>query len=176
MQRLAGPLASLKGRLQMQPSNENPKGEHEVFKPDKQNDPSFPTGRVGFCRPPQATRFRKGISGNPKGRPKGSLNVATAFVKALREKVVINEGGKRKTVTKLEAALKQLVNKAASGEMSALKQLVELARDAEAKQSTASASQASAFSNIDQEVIEGILTRFGVGDHSQKAHDDHESA
>jgi hypothetical protein len=83
---------------------------------DKPNELPTPIEQVSFCRPPQATRFKKGVSGNPKGRPKHSLNVATAFTKALSEKVVINEGGQRKTVTKLEAALKQLVNKAASGD------------------------------------------------------------
>lgn len=89
---------------------------------------------VGFRRPPEATRFKKGVSGNPRGRPKGSLNVATAFMKALREKVVINEHGQRKTVTKLEAALKQLVNKGASGDLRALAQLIALAKDAETQQ------------------------------------------
>jgi len=114
---------------------------------------------VGYCSTPQATRFKKGISGNPHGRPKGSLNLATLFTKTLREKVVINENGRRRVVTKLEAALKQLVNKAASGDMRALRQLLELARDAEAKHS-APGAQGPAFSELDQEVVEGILKRF----------------
>lgn len=117
------------------------------------------TTRVGFCRPPEATRFKKGVSGNPNGRPKGSLNVATAFTKALREKVVINEAGKRKTVTKLEAALKQLVNKGASGDLRALVQLLALAQDTEAKQSTLG-NQEPGTSQIDQDVIDGIMKRF----------------
>ncbi len=117
------------------------------------------TTRVGFRRPPEATRFKKGVSGNPRGRPKGSLNVATAFMKALREKVVINEHGQRKTVTKLEAALKQLVNKGASGDLRALAQLLALAQDAEAKQSTLGI-QEPGISELDQEVMDGILKRF----------------
>jgi hypothetical protein len=120
---------------------------------------SSTSNRVGFGSPPKGTRFKKGVSGNPKGRPKGSLNVATAFLKALRGKVVINEHGQRKTVTKLEAALKQLVNKAASGELRALRQLVELARDAEMKQNLP-AGQNPTLSEVDQEVISGILKRF----------------
>lgn len=40
-------------------------------------------------------------------RPKGSRNVATVFAKMLREKVVLNEHGQRKTITKLEAAVKR---------------------------------------------------------------------
>jgi hypothetical protein len=114
---------------------------------------------VGYGAPPEATRFKKGASGNPKGRPKGSLNVAVVFSKTLRERVVINEHGQRKTVTKLEAALKQLVNKGASGDLRALAQLVELARDAEAKQSTL-ASQEPVLSDLDRGVMDGILKRF----------------
>lgn len=122
--------------------------------------PDLPN-EVGYGKPPEATRFKKGVSGNPKGRPKGSLNVATVFIKTLREKVVINENGRRKTVTKLEAALKQLVNKAASGDIRALRQLLESARDAEAKQQT-SGAQNPGIGEFDQEVMDGILKRFAT--------------
>jgi Family of unknown function (DUF5681) len=118
-----------------------------------------PASEVGYGRPPEATRFRKGTSGNPKGRPRGSLNVATLFIKTLRERVVINENGQRKKVTKLEAALKQLVNKSATGDLRAMRQLVELAREAEAKQNT-SGTQSPPIGELDQEVIDGIVRRF----------------
>jgi hypothetical protein len=118
-----------------------------------------PTTRVGFRSPPEATRFKKGVSGNPRGRPKGSLNVATAFTKALREKVVINEHGKRKTVTKLEAAMKQVVNKGASGDLRAVVQVVALAQYAEGKQSAQNPKD-PVIAEVDQEVIDGIVKRF----------------
>ena len=86
---------------------------------------------AGYCNPPEHTRFKTGQSGNPRGRPKGTLNMATVLERTLREKVVINENGKRKTITKLEAALKQLTNKAASGELKALQLLAALVRSAE---------------------------------------------
>jgi hypothetical protein len=114
---------------------------------------------VGFCKPPKATRFKKGVSGNPAGRPRGRLNVATVFIKTLHEKVIVNERGRKKTVTKLEAALTQMVNKAASGDLRALHQLLELARDAEARQNTPG-SQTTALNELDREVIQGILKRF----------------
>ena len=114
---------------------------------------------LGYGMPPEATRFKKGVSGNPRGRPRGSLNVATVFTKTLRERVVINEHGRRKTVTKLEAALKQLINKAAPGDLRALRQLVELARDAEAKQNLPEA-QGPVLGDLDHEVMDGILKRF----------------
>jgi hypothetical protein len=71
---------------------------------------------VGFGKPPKHTRFRKGHSGNPKGRPRGSRNASTLLDEALKERVTISENGRRRKVTKLEAILKQLVNKAAGGD------------------------------------------------------------
>ena len=78
---------------------------------------------VGYKKPPADSRFEPGQSGNPQGRPKGTLNFATTLLKTLRERVVINENGRRKEITKLQAAVKQLVNKAASGALRALNQL-----------------------------------------------------
>jgi hypothetical protein len=127
---------------------------------EAEREPESESGQsVGYGNPPRSTRFKKGVSGNPKGRPKGSLNVATVFTKTLLEKVVINEHGQRKIVTKLEAALKQMVNKAASGDLRAFHQLVDLARDAEAKQS-ALGMQEPGTPDFDQEVMDGILKRF----------------
>jgi len=130
---------------------------------DKIVVPKKKTERIGYCSPPQATRFQKGVSGNPKGRPKGSVNVVTALTKALREKVVINENGRRRTVTKLEAALKQLVNKAAGGDLRALRHLTDLASDVEAKQSMAEV-QPDDLNDLDREVMQGIMQRFEMSE------------
>ena len=59
--------------------------------------------KTGYCNPPQHSRFKKGQSGNPKGRPKGRPNLATVLENTLREKVVVQENGRRKTITKFEA-------------------------------------------------------------------------
>ena len=115
--------------------------------------------QVGYRNPPEATRFRKGQSGNPKGRGKGSLNVATVFAQTLREKVVVKENGQRKTMTKLEAAIKQFVNKAASGDLRALQLLVSLSREAETRESQPQPNSL-ALSESDQKVMEGIMKRF----------------
>ncbi len=115
--------------------------------------------QVGYGNPPEATRFKKGQSGNPLGRRKGSLNVATVFAKTLREKVVVNENGRRKTMTKFEAAIKQFVNKAASGDLRALQLLVSLSREAETRERESQPSSL-ALSESDQKVMEGIIKRF----------------
>ena len=88
--------------------------------------------KVGYGKPPKEHRFKKGQSGNPKGRPKGALNIATVIDRVLREQVVITENGERKTISKLEASVKQVVNKAASGDLRAFQQVPSLARYAEA--------------------------------------------
>jgi hypothetical protein len=84
---------------------------------------------VGFCKPPERTRFRKGRSGNPAGRPKGALDLGTLLGKVLAEKVAVKDAsGRRRKISKLEAALTQLVNKAAGADLRAIRLLVDLDR------------------------------------------------
>jgi len=81
---------------------------------------------VGYGKPPLHSRFKPGQSPNPKGRPRGSKNIATLLERALTERVTITENGKRRSITKLEASFKQLVNRAASGDLLAMRQLYAL--------------------------------------------------
>jgi hypothetical protein len=71
---------------------------------------------IGFGKPPKNTQFRKGLSGNAKGRPRGSRNLATVMDEALGERIAITENGRRKTATKLQVIVKQIVNRAAQGD------------------------------------------------------------
>ena len=79
---------------------------------------------VGKGKPPERTRFKKGQSGNPKGRPPNSKNSATLLNEALSEVVVITENGQRKSITKKQAIVKQIVNKAASGDYRSIQLLL----------------------------------------------------
>jgi hypothetical protein len=83
---------------------------------------------VGYGRPPRHTRFKKGQSGNPKGRPKSSLNLATVFHKEMNARVVVTENGIRKSITKMQASMKQLANKSASGDPKAIKLVLDAHR------------------------------------------------
>ena len=122
---------------------------------------NFKPFEVGYGKPPKSTQFKKGRSGNPKGRPKGTLNIATVLERTLREKVIINENGRRKTISKLQAAVTQLANKAASGELKALQLLSALVRYAE-ERATKTGSSSSVPEEIDERVVFGILERIGV--------------
>jgi hypothetical protein len=79
---------------------------------------------VGYGRPPQRTRFKSGESGNPRGRPRGSKNLALLLEKELKQRVIINENGRRRTITKQAAIVKHMVNKALSGDSRLLQLLL----------------------------------------------------
>lgn len=65
--------------------------------------------------PPNDTRFRKGASGNPKGRPKGSRNIRTLLMEAARNQLCITINGQRRRISTAQATALQLAFKAARG-------------------------------------------------------------
>jgi hypothetical protein len=83
---------------------------------------------IGFKRPPASGQFKKGKSGNAKGRPKGSSNLLTVLETELGQSIVVNENGKKKTITRLQAMVKRLVAGALQGEQRPLLTLVEILR------------------------------------------------
>src|SRR5713226_4587348 len=50
---------------------------------------------VGFKRPPVHSRFRKGCSGNSKGRPKGTKNLRTDLSEVLQERITVPMGDRK---------------------------------------------------------------------------------
>ena len=91
----------------------------------KRDDGSRPEGyKVGFAKPPESTQFRKGASGNPKGRPKGSKGMASILTKVGRERIPVIIRGKTRLITKYEAYIMQLSNRAANGDLKAGRDLM----------------------------------------------------
>jgi hypothetical protein len=86
------------------------------------------TNDIGYRRPPVSGQFKKGNSGNPKGRPKGSKNFITLLDKELAQKIVVNENGKKRSITRLQAMVKRMVAGALQGDQKALLTLVEIMR------------------------------------------------
>jgi len=81
---------------------------------------------VGYGKPPKATRFKKGKSGNPRGRPKGSLNLATDLTAELGEHITVREDGRPRKVSKQRALIKSLMAKALQGDVRATASLLAL--------------------------------------------------
>src|ERR1700680_548588 len=70
----------------------------------------------GYGKPPKHSRFVKGKSGNPNGRPKRTKNLKTELLEVLREMVTITEGGRTRKVTKLRALLESVFAKPFKGD------------------------------------------------------------
>jgi hypothetical protein len=81
---------------------------------------------VGRGKPPLATRFQKGQSGNPKGRPRGTKNLKTDLMEELRETIVVREGDRTVRMSKQRAMIKTVMNKSLKGDPRAIITLIRL--------------------------------------------------
>jgi hypothetical protein len=90
---------------------------------------------VGYGKPPKATQFPKGKSGNPTGKPK---RVAPEFdpgkvLQAIdNEEIILPIDGKRKRMTRAEIQLRQLFKTAIKGDLAAVRLIVTMASEKEA--------------------------------------------
>jgi Family of unknown function (DUF5681) len=112
---------------------------------------------VGYGRPPRHTRFEKGRSGNPRGRPPGAKNLQTLLSDALNETLIVAENGKRRKITKRVAIITQLVNRSAKPDLRALKIVLDLLRHFEPDNEPASSE--TSITATDEKVIEQLLAR-----------------
>jgi Family of unknown function (DUF5681) len=97
--------------------------------------------KSGSRNPPKHSQFKKGVSGNPKGRPKrrkGHL-VSHIISKVQNTPTAYREGGRTKRASRLELALKKLVNSALEGDARSAEELFALR--AKASKSTDTRSQ-----------------------------------
>lgn len=90
-------------------------------------DSSDDSDEVGYRKPPKRTRFKKGQSGNPRGRPKGS-GMRSAAEKVLEQTVPITLDGVRRRVPITEALLMQLAQKALVGDSVARRDFLKIAK------------------------------------------------
>lgn len=76
---------------------------------------------IGYKKPPKASQWKPGQSGNPKGRPKVEKDFEKLFDHELSVPVRITDGGGARTTTKRELFVKTLINSALKGDRSAQK-------------------------------------------------------
>jgi Family of unknown function (DUF5681) len=113
---------------------------------------------VGYGKPPHHSRFKKGQSGNPKGKPGGAKNLSTLVNAAVNERVIVAEDSGQRKISKLEAMIKQFVNRAARGDWRAFKILYDILQDIETRTDAVS-SETSGFTAEDAKVIEHLKAR-----------------
>jgi len=114
---------------------------------------------VGYGKPPPHTRFAKGQSGNPRGRLPGAQNMKTLLTKALNELVVVTDHGGRRKVSKRQAIVTQIVNRAAKPDFKAIPILLGMLRDIERDSDPQPADPI--LTEADQQIIARIKARLG---------------
>lgn len=80
---------------------------------------------IGYKKPPKASQFPKGKSGNPGGRPRKNPSIADVFRRVSRQTVRTNGPNGQQRMTKVEASITQVMNKAAGGDLRATKAFME---------------------------------------------------
>ena len=113
---------------------------------------------VGYRKPPRHTRFTKGHSGNPQGRPPEAKNLSNLLLQELNQRVIVAVDGKRKAITKWRAFIKQLVDRAAAGDWRAGKLILDLYSGIESRVEATSAQTAD-FTDADLKVIDQLKAR-----------------
>lgn len=110
------------------------------------------TEAVGYKRPPRSTRFQKGRSGNPKGRPRNQ-RPEIPYDHVLGQMVSIREGERERRVTAAEAFLLQLTKRGLEGDSVA----------ARASLTAIEAARASRGGAESLQITRIILMQFTVG-------------
>lgn len=120
---------------------------------------------IGFKKPPKATQFKKGQSGNPSGRPKGASSNRKRIRKMLEQPTPVKIGEQVKTLSTFELSLERLNEGVRKGDKSAIARVLALAReiDKDDDQKAAAAPQAATYveplTDEDREIILDYLTR-----------------
>ena len=142
------------------PGNATPEARQEVADPAPAR-----TYAVGFGKPPAASRFKKGQSGNPTGRPKTAdiSDIAPLIEGIFSESVKMREGEQVRTLSNLEAMLRAQVTLALKGEPKAIRTVFNLG----VKAGLFSKAQQKSFIEIVEP--DGKAAKILRGYHAQKA-------
>lgn len=130
--------------------------------PSVHTDPSGsaqnPAG-VGYCRPPPEHRFKPGQSGNPKGRKKGSRNIATIVAEVLAKRIRTKIDGEPQRILPTEALVHVVLRKALGGDRHAWETVFRWVEEGEASRDRRDAVRS--FSEREQAILRRMEERFG---------------
>lgn len=87
--------------------------------------------KIGYGRPPKKHQFKKGQSGNPGGRPKGSKSTDDLVIENLKKRMPARINGRPVTTNVQDAVIKAQIKKALEGDTKAAKFLMDLQDQAE---------------------------------------------
>jgi hypothetical protein len=104
-----------------------------VAKPlNAMSDVAAKPDKVGFRNPPMTSRFKKGRSGNPKGRPKAGVisDLGPLLERIFAEPTKIREGDRVRITSRLEATLHAQIERALDGNPKAIRSIFNRAEKA----------------------------------------------
>lgn len=116
-----------------------------------------PSYEIGYGKPPKNGQFVAGKSGNPRGRPKGSKNLASVVLRESRQIVLVKGPNGSRKLTKLEASVMQLGTKSAQGDLRAQREFYSLIKKSE--ESVNSETVAPVVHELDRQMMESIRKR-----------------
>jgi hypothetical protein len=98
-------------------NNTDPSGQKIMTRTTKppSGDAKKDNYEIGYGKPPKASRFKKGQSGNPKGRKKGSRNPETIFNELLGLEIALRENGQTRMIPIREALARRVVESGLKG-------------------------------------------------------------
>lgn len=112
-------------------------------------------------KPPREYQFKKGQSGNPRGRPKGSKNINTLVEEELDRKVELTLHGRRVKLSKRQIMVRQLVDRALKGDHKAIATClaIQASRGASGALSSSLADEFDAQLRKDEEIFAAAWDR-----------------
>ena len=117
---------------------------------------------VGRGKPPIHTRWRPGQSGNPRGRPKHSRNLSTVVQRALDQRISVREGDCARSLTKMEAIVLTMVNKALQGDLKFLLGIIRLMQSLGSIQEIPPELNTDPLTDSHADVIADFLRGYGI--------------
>ena len=106
-------------------------------------------------------KFKPGASGNPNGRPKKSRNLKTIIRNALTTNVLVREGEKKRSVTKLEGIVLRQLESALKGNDKAALATLKMAAQVGLLDVGEVESETPPLSAGEQQIIDELLARSG---------------
>ena len=112
---------------------------------------------AGYCKPPAHTRFRKGVSGNPGGRPKGAKNLKTMICEMADKTVTMSTPEGKFNVTIREAVARKVHEMMLKGDFQVIKAFHVWEREWEAELKVEASREGEREAEKVQQIIKEIF-------------------
>lgn len=128
-------------------------------RPEQEAAPAEKSDKVGYKNPPKHSQFKKGVSGNAKGRPRGAKGLKTIAREKLSQKVVVKTAAGPKRMTRLDAMFLKMVELSFAGNIRAAQFCLQLYQSAVPDEPYRSSAPTDTIADMDahDEAILGAL-------------------